>query len=129
MRIFDENGRTDIDGVSPAWSPDGLRIAHLAGNLYVYDRTTNTKSKSGWFSGWFSPTWKSDTTSKLNITTTRTDDSEASVEMKAKLSGDVNVRFKSETFPLTDMTKLLGLQEPALPTTQPRTEPAGGAPA
>ena len=40
VQIFDENGRTDIDGVSPAWSPDGLRVAYLAGNLYVYDRTT-----------------------------------------------------------------------------------------
>ena len=63
--------------------------------------------------------WKTETTTKLNVTTTRTDESEASVELKAKLTGDVNVRFKSETFPLTDMTKLLGLQEPALPTTQP----------
>ena len=28
--------------MSPAWSPDGLRIAYLAGNLYIYDRTTHT---------------------------------------------------------------------------------------
>jgi hypothetical protein len=58
------------------------------------------------------------------VTTTRLDESEASVELKAKLTGDVNVRFKSDVFPLQDMTALLGLQEPALPTTQARTETA-----
>ncbi len=92
-----------------------------------YDRTTTTKSRNSLFSGWFSPRWKTDTTSNLNVTTTRTDESEASVELKAKLTGDVNVRFKSETFPLDQMVTLLGVQEPAMPTTQPRTEGEGGA--
>ena len=38
------SGETYIGGVSPAWSPDGLRIAYLASNLYVYDRTTHTSA-------------------------------------------------------------------------------------
>ena len=42
FQIFDTGGETYIPGVSPAWSPDGLRIAYLASNLYVYDRTTHT---------------------------------------------------------------------------------------
>ena len=91
---------------------------------FEYERTR--KSKNGVFGGWFSPKWREESKSRFNVTTTRTDESEASVELKAKLTGDVNVRFKSETFPLADMTKLLGVQEPELPTSTPRT-PAGSA--
>jgi hypothetical protein len=87
-----------------------------------FESTTKNKSRSGVFSGWFSPSWKTVDKTKLSVTTTRTDESEASVELKAKLTGDVNVRFQSQVFPLQDMTTLLGLQEPALPTTQARTE-------
>jgi hypothetical protein len=87
-----------------------------------FESTTKSKSRSGFFSGWFSPSWKTDNETKLSVTTTRLDESEASVELKAKLTGDVNVRFQSQVFPLQDMTALLGLQEPALPTTQARTE-------
>jgi Tol biopolymer transport system component len=41
VQIFDTGGETYISGVSPAWSPDGLRIAYLESDLYVYDRTTH----------------------------------------------------------------------------------------
>ena len=44
VQIFDNSGETYIGGESPAWSPDGLRIAYLASNLYVYDRTTHTSA-------------------------------------------------------------------------------------
>ncbi len=92
---------------------------------FEYSRTR--KRKSGVFSGWFSPKWREESKSRFNVTTTREDESEASVELKAKLTGDVNVRFKSETFPLGDMTKLLGVQEPQLPTSQPRSAEGGAA--
>lgn len=42
VQIFESSGETFVAGHSPAWSPDGLRIAYLYGNLYVYDRTTDT---------------------------------------------------------------------------------------
>ncbi|WP_367325936.1 hypothetical protein [Streptomyces sp. HUAS ZL42] len=90
-----------------------------------FDGKSEGKSKSGFFSGWFSPTWEEKHTSQFTVTTTQTDSSEASDELKAKLTGDVNVRFRSETFPLQDMTKLLGLQEPTLPTSGPRPPTAG----
>ena len=44
VQIFDTDGETYIPGESPVWSPDGLRIAYLASNLYVYDRTTHTSN-------------------------------------------------------------------------------------
>ena len=94
-----------------------------------FEHATKGVSRSGVFSGWFSPRWRETSSTKLNVTTTRTDESEANVDLKAKLTGDVNVRFKSETFPLTEMTNLLGLQEPALPTTQPRPASEANAPA
>lgn len=102
-------------------------VTQASSRATEYERTYQRKSKSGFFSGWFSPKWNSEYNSKLNVTTTRSDESEASVELKAKLTGNVDVRFKSETFPLADMTKLLGVQEPELPTTQPRNSGAGAA--
>ena len=44
VQIFDNSAETYIGGLSPAWSPDGLRFAYLASGLYVYDRTTNTSA-------------------------------------------------------------------------------------
>lgn len=82
-----------------------------------YNRTTNTKYKrSRW--GWiFSPssTYSEDTTTSLTVSTVNTDDSDAKVDLKTKLTGDVNVRFRSETFPLERMTDVLGIAPPAPP--------------
>lgn len=89
------------------------------------ERTTKNRGQNGMFSGWFSPTWEETSTGKFNVTTTQTDDSAATASLKASLTGDVSVEFASETFPLADMTSLLGLQEPALPTSQPRPPATG----
>ena len=50
VQIFDTDSETYIPGVSPAWSPDGLRIAYLNGDLHTYDRTTDTivRVTNGW---------------------------------------------------------------------------------
>jgi len=45
VQVFDESGETYIGGDSPAWSPDGLRIAYFGSDLYVYDRTTHTSAR------------------------------------------------------------------------------------
>jgi hypothetical protein len=43
VQIFDTSGGgVALPGVWPAWSPDGLRVAFLESNLYVYDRSTHT---------------------------------------------------------------------------------------
>ena len=88
-----------------------------------YNQTRNekyTRSRWGWI---FSPsrTYTSDTTTNLKVTTVNTDDSESKVDLKAKLTGDVNVRFRSETFPLDRMTEILGVAKPEPP---PRPQPA-----
>ena len=41
IQVFDGSGVT-FRGYSPAWSPDGLRIAYLDDNLHLYDRTADT---------------------------------------------------------------------------------------
>jgi len=35
VQIFDNNREIYIGGQSSAWSPDGLRVAYVAGNLYI----------------------------------------------------------------------------------------------
>lgn len=94
-----------------------------------YNRTKNEKySRSRW--GWiFSPSssYTADTNTQLNVSTVKTDDSESKVDLKTKLTGDVNVRFRSETFPLEKMTDILGVVKPEPP--KPAVRPAAAAPA
>ncbi|MFI5896824.1 hypothetical protein ACIA5D_42660 [Actinoplanes sp. NPDC051513] len=89
-----------------------------------FDNTTNTKSKNSFFAGWFSPNWKTESETKINVTTSNKYDSKDTAELKAKLTGDVSVQFASETVPLDQMASMLGLQEPSLPTSAPRTTPS-----
>ncbi len=86
-----------------------------------YNQTQNEKySRSRW--GWiFSPSssYTSDTTTQINVNTVRNDDSEAKVDLKTKLTGEVNVRFKSDVFPLDKMTDILGVAKPEAPKPVP----------
>jgi hypothetical protein len=88
-----------------------------------FDNTVNTKSKNAFFAGWFSPSWKTESETKINVTTSNKYDSKDTAELKAKLTGDVSVQFASETVPLDQMASMLGLQEPSLPTSAPRAAP------
>lgn len=74
-----------------------------------YER--QTKSRPGFF-GWFAPRY-STTTSEFKVQTASTEGSTADVELRAKLAGNVNVRFKSETFPLDRMADIIQPKEPA----------------
>ena len=91
-----------------------------------YNREQNEKySRSRW--GWiFSPSssYTSDTTTKINVNTVRNDDSEAKVDLKTKLTGDVNIRFKSDVFPLDKMTDILGVVKPEAPKPVTAAAPA-----
>jgi len=63
------------------------------------DNTVNRQHGDG--GGWFSTSYDdTQETHKTVVSSATSDDSESKAELKAKLTGDVKVNFKSETFPL-----------------------------
>jgi hypothetical protein len=69
---------------------------------YVDERPT--------FWGWFAPRYTR-SASSFNVTTTRSEASNEEINLKAKLMGNVNVRFRSETFPLERMADIIQPKE------------------
>ena len=106
-----------------------------------YDRASEldkTRDYSSKGQLWFNPsaTYESSNNAHFNVTTHQSEDSAASVDMHAKLTGKVKVNFKSDYFPLEKIASVLqmneiqdkapaGLQQPAPAGAQP----AGAAPA
>ena len=84
----------------------------------VYDDTTSAadfdehkrERTKGW-SWWFVPTTKSTSSSNFKVSTTSDSSTEATSEMHASLSGNVDINFRSETFPLEKMADILQIQE------------------
>ncbi|XXF81314.1 hypothetical protein P2318_16605 [Myxococcaceae bacterium GXIMD 01537] len=69
----------------------------------LYDSTSereNHYSESGWFSDSFDSSSRSH---DVVVSSATSDDSESKAQVKAQLSGEVRVNFKSETFPLEKM--------------------------
>jgi hypothetical protein len=82
----------------------------------------------GWFSSWYSKGTVQDT-AKFNVTTTRSEDSTAKVDLHAKLGGKVNVEFKSDYFPMEKMIDVYQINQ-VRSKTPTGTQPAqAGAPA
>jgi len=96
-------------------------------------RATDYKEHDEWSSsdsgGWFSSeSWSNSGSADYTVSTINDQDSAATVDLKAKLSGDVNIQFKSETFPLEQMTSIIGIdtpKAPARPVPQAAAAPAG----
>ena len=88
----------------------------------VYDRTSQYRERD--YTNWFHPVVKSDTVSQFKVTTTTANSSTAEVDMHAKLAGKVDVRSRSETFPLERMGELLGVETPKSPAATPAPAPA-----
>ena len=63
------------------------------------------------------------------VTTSRSDDSEAKVQMHARLAGKVNVQFKSDYFPMERMVDVMQIQAIRGKTPEGATPPAGASPA
>lgn len=77
------------------------------------------RSSSGGFLGiggdsessWFTKNAVSKQTSAFNVTTTRSEDSTAKVDLHAKLAGKVNLSFKSDYFPMEKMVDALQINQ------------------
>jgi hypothetical protein len=98
------------------------RVARHYDRAMQYDRKTEYSESDG---GWFSPDTSYTSTAEFQVSTHASEDSEAKVDLHAKLGGKVNVRFKSETFPLDRMADIIQPKEPS--RAAPRAPaPAGG---
>jgi hypothetical protein len=99
------------------------RVARHYDRASQYDYQSEYSESDG---GWFSPDTSYTSTAQFSVSTTSSEDSEAKVDLHAKLGGKVNVRFKSETFPLDRMAEIIQPKEPPRPA--PRVPaPAAGA--
>ena len=78
-------------------------------------------------SSWYNKNNYKDT-SNFNVTTTRSDDSTAKVEMHAKLGGKVNINFKSDYFPMEKMVDVMQINQIRGKTPSAGQPPAAGAP-
>jgi hypothetical protein len=110
---------------------DAIQRGNNRTRTATFHENEKTARRPGFF-GWFSGYKTSDRTTDLTVQTvsTQKDESQSQVEMKAKLAGEVNVRFKSETFPLEKMADLIApdlRSRTQLPQRQP-TAPAPAAP-
>jgi len=76
-------------------------------------KSASSTSRPGFWS-WFKPSVtreRDNSWGRFKVTTVQEEDSEASADMKTKLSGKVNINFKSETFPLERMADILQINE------------------
>jgi hypothetical protein len=93
-----------------------------------FEYNSKYKSKSN---PWFSPSRSFESTTALNVDTKRDSDAEDETDLKVKMKGNVDLRFKSETFPLERMVDMLGLnqeqiQQRSTPQAQPRQQQQPG---
>jgi hypothetical protein len=93
----------------------------------------STKQSEGGFWWWYTPEVNTEYSSNFNVSTVQDDNSESSVKLHAELGGEVDVNFRSETFPLEKMGALIqpeALQQKAAGTKAPApgSAPAPAAP-
>lgn len=103
---------------------DGKISASVVFTVDTLDAIEREKSRSMTFEAktkyrrkskpWFRPKTSYTRDTKLNIETTQDEDSEARVELKTTMKGNVDLRFKSETFPLEKMADMLGVNQEAI---------------
>ncbi|MEE2871231.1 MAG: hypothetical protein VYE17_11915 [Pseudomonadota bacterium] len=78
----------------------------------------------GWFEKrWYRPKTKFSSDAHFNVSTQQDADNEDTTKLKVNLKGNVDLRFKSETFPLEKMTDMLGLNQADLEAKQARAAP------
>lgn len=81
------------------------QTAEQYGARYKYKRP-------GRWARWFKPsTTQEGSFGRFKVSTTQDEDSEATAKMKVELKGNVDLNFRSETFPLERMTDILTVNE------------------
>ncbi len=79
---------------------------------HKYNSKYKKKKKNGW---WIFSNSNETRKTNVKITTTsdrtQTDESESKIKLKTTMTGNVDLRFKSETFPLEKMMDMLGTNE------------------
>ncbi len=126
-------------GINRLVVTDGDIQAKVLFQLDTKDRVTKSATNTASFSdqyeyhrkqsGWFSPTVSRDYTSNFSVSTTKSSSSTAEVNLHTNLSGQVNVHFKSETFPLEKMADIIGVDKiggQAVGTGRPMPPPGSG---
>ena len=109
---------------------------------------TSSRKGGGWFrprteskSSWYSK-GAAKSSASFNVSTTKSEDSTAKVELHAKLGGKVNVNFKSDYFPMEKMVDVMQINrvrektaagaapsDTTTPATAPASPPAAPRPA
>jgi hypothetical protein len=94
----------------------------------TYKRRTNKKKQNGW---WIFSNESETDSSLLNVktstTTDQTDTSTSQTDLKTKLTGNVDLRFKSDYFPMEKMLDMLGTNQTAITQVAQRPTPAQAA--
>ncbi|MFN2166221.1 MAG: hypothetical protein ACK2U9_08145 [Anaerolineae bacterium] len=78
----------------------------------TYSKRYNKKKRNGW---WIFSNSRETERTRLNVSTdvdtSQADESESKTNLRAKLTGNVDLRFKSDYFPLEKMLDMLGTNE------------------
>ncbi len=99
-----------------------------------YERSQKEASgSSGGFLGigaksWYRPKTRYSSDSSFNVTTHQDADTKDDSKMKVTMKGNVDLRFKSETFPLEKMTEMLGMSTADLEARRVAPPPQQAAP-
>src|SRR5262245_43981024 len=101
---------------------EGTRSSEGREGGFLWWGGKDVKENSSWYGKDYA-----ETTSNFKVSTTRSEDSTAKVDLHAKLGGKVNINFKSETFPLDRMADVLQVNQ--IREKAPAAAPAAGQPA
>jgi len=104
---------------------DKVNKARASRHDYNMQSDTTSSDSPGLF-GWLSGYTSRDNTTSVTVasTSTRTDTSSSTIDSHQNLAGEVNIRFRSETFPLDRMAEMI---QPDLRAKIQGNTPAGAA--
>jgi hypothetical protein len=81
------------------------QTAEQAGSSYK-------STRDSWWKRWFSGSYTNESEyGRFKVDTVQDSNSESEVKLKTELTGEVNVNFKSDYFPLEKMTDILGVND------------------